>query len=48
MNGRKYRLISGAVGTHALSCCTSADNAATNNSSGNSGIASRAADLWNR
>ena len=48
MNGRRYRLVSGAVGTQSLSIATRCRIAATKADSGSSGSASRRAERCSR
>ncbi|MDR6172086.1 hypothetical protein QE359_003115 [Curtobacterium sp. SORGH_AS776] len=48
MNGRRYRLVSGAEGTQSTSVRTSSRMESTKVSTGSSGSASRRADRWKR
>ena len=48
MNGRRYRLCSARVGTHAASVRTSRSIASTKICVGSSGSASRLAERWKR
>ena len=48
MNGRRYRLVSGAEGTHEASMPTSCSRAAMKSASGSCGSARRAAERCRR